>query len=320
MNGGIPMMMGPPPPMMMAPPYSPNHHPSQPRDPAVAMPPLNENELDGIAYSFGWTKLETPPQPPMASYGREQPDGAMSRLNFWLNNSTVGSFVDHPNNNYNDSNSVMTANNNNQHKKGTQLFRRNNISMPEAYAVLENPRLHAGHPRGFQNYPQQRYQQPHQNQHHHQSPNPNSQHQQQQQQQPQPPLKHPRQRRPCRYGLHCHSAICKFQHPPGFVAPSQQQQQQERNSPTKPKRTGGGNGGGGGGRGPCRYGARCSRPDCWFQHPIMMNDTKTCSTATTTSSSTSCTESTTESTKKETSTNSSVTSADAVEEKKELEV
>jgi hypothetical protein len=311
---GMPMMMGPPPPMMMAPTYSSNNHlhPSQQqqRDPAVAMPPLNENELDGIAYSFGWTKLETPPLPPMASYRREQRDGAMSRLTFWLNNSTVGSFVDHPNND-NSNNNVTTANNNsNQHKKGIQLFRRNNISMPEAYAVLENPRLHAGQPRGFQNYQQQRYQQ-HQNQQqqqHHQPPNPNSQ-----QQQPQPPLKHPRQRRPCRYGLHCHSAICKFQHPPGFVAPlQQQQQQQERSYPTKPKRLGG-SGGGGGGRGPCRYGARCSRPDCWFQHPTMMNNNATCSTATTSST---CTEST----KKENSTNSSVTSVDAVEEKKDLEV
>lgn len=83
--------------------------------------PLNESELDYMADTRGYDKIEgVPTQPPMASYRRGD-----VRLNFWLSTGTVGSYLDHP-------------------RQGkTQLFRRK-ISMSEVSDIFNNPRQHTG--------------------------------------------------------------------------------------------------------------------------------------------------------------------------------
>ena len=96
---------------------------------------LDESELDYVAQTRGWTRLEDT-QPAMASYRR---DGV--RLNFYLSTGTVGSYLDHP-------------------RQGkTQLFRRQ-ITMEQAPALFDNPRAHTG--RGYHNRQQRQEQRNHQ--------------------------------------------------------------------------------------------------------------------------------------------------------------
>ena len=82
--------------------------------------PLDESELDYMAETRGWTKLDCEKKPPMASYRK-----ADVRLNFWLSTGTVGSYLNHP------------------AQGKTQLFRRN-IDMDGAPALFDNPRIHTG--------------------------------------------------------------------------------------------------------------------------------------------------------------------------------
>ena len=88
--------------------------------------PLNESELDYMAETRGWEKIDgLPAQPPMASYRNEAGD---IRLNFWLSTGTVGSYLEHP-------------------RQGkTQLFRRK-IGMSMASSIFNDPRQHTG--RGY---------------------------------------------------------------------------------------------------------------------------------------------------------------------------
>lgn len=83
--------------------------------------PLDESELDYLAETRGWQKLDcASSEAPMASYRR-----ADMRLNFWLSTGTVGSYLDHP-------------------RQGkTQLFRRE-TTMASAKRLLDNPREHTG--------------------------------------------------------------------------------------------------------------------------------------------------------------------------------
>lgn len=85
-----------------------------------SMWPLEESELDTLAASKGWKKLEAH-QPAMASYRKED-----ARLNFYLSTGTVGSALHHPS------------------KGKTQLFRRNVQDAKDAAIFFDNPRTHTG--------------------------------------------------------------------------------------------------------------------------------------------------------------------------------
>ena len=85
--------------------------------------PLQEQELDLLARAEGWTSANGDSATNMIAYTRNN-----ERLNFWLTTGTVGSYLWHPKK---------------PTKKRTQLFRRE-ITMSEAAAIFNNPRVHTG--------------------------------------------------------------------------------------------------------------------------------------------------------------------------------
>mmetsp|Transcript_31756 Transcript_31756/g.53564 ORF Transcript_31756/g.53564 Transcript_31756/m.53564 type:complete len:250 (+) Transcript_31756:75-824(+) len=94
---------------------------------------LNEKDLDELAESNGWTKMKTKVS---ANQGMVAYKKGNNRLNFWLTTGTCSSSLQHPT------------------QGKTQLFRRQ-INITEADEIFKNPRKHTG--KGYKDNAEREY-------------------------------------------------------------------------------------------------------------------------------------------------------------------